>query len=433
MMPPSAPAVDALASAEGANDFLDIDRIRADFPTIRSDEIYLDSVASSLTPTAVVDAMTEYYLKYRANIHRGTYDLSMRASERYEAAVRAVAGFLGSIPEEVVFTQNATHAINLIAHTLEFRSGDEIVLTSLEHTSNMAPWVRLAHEKDLTLRWYNAGRSGHVDPDELVRLISPRTRLVTVTYVSNVLGTVLPIAEIGRACRERGVLFLVDAAQAAPHLRLNVAELQCDFLAFSGHKMLGPTGIGVLYIRHDLALSLMPGMLGGGTIDTAACRCPSLEECDLSYCSYSDLPDKWQAGTPPIAEALGLHAAIDYLGHVGLDRIAAHDHKLMTRFLDGLASVRGLDLYGPADAAQRVAILSFNLGDLPPAEVGRILNDRYRIAVRTGQHCAVNYFNDVHGSPGTGNVRASVYLYNTPEEVDRTVAALDEISTVLLR
>ncbi|NUT46958.1 MAG: cysteine desulfurase [Saccharothrix sp.] len=412
----------------------DLSALRADFPTIRPDEVFLDSVASSLTPRPVVDAMTAYYLNDRANIHRGTYDLSMRASEKFDAAVAAVAGFIGAVPQEIVLTSNTTHSINLVAHTLDFQPGDEIVLTSLEHTSNMAPWVRLAQEKDLQLRWYNAGRTGHVDADELVKLIGPKTKLVTCTAVSNVLGTMPPIAAIGKACRERGVLFLVDAAQAAPHLPLDVTELHCDFLAFSGHKMLGPTGIGVLYIRLDLATSLMPGMIGGGTLDTSACECPSLEECSLEYCSYSELPDKWQAGTPPIAEAYGLHAAIDYLREVGFDKIAAHDRVLMDRLVDGLRSVKGIDIYGPADNADRLAIVSFNIGDLHPDDVGRILNERYHIGVRTGQHCAVNYFNEVNGHAGSpGNVRASVYLYNTVEEVDRTVRAVDEIATMLLR
>jgi cysteine desulfurase/selenocysteine lyase len=407
---------------------------RADFPTITADEVYLDSVASSLTPMPVIEAMTEYYTRYRANIHRGTYDLSMRASERYDAAVRAVAGFVGAVPEEIVFTQNATHAINLVAHTLDFAEGDEIVLTSLEHTSNMAPWVRLAQTHGVNLRWYNAGAQGIVDADELIDMIGPKTKLVTLTYVSNALGTVLPVEEIGRACRERGVLFLIDAAQAAPHLRLDVTRLNCDFMAFSGHKMLGPTGIGVLYVRRDLAQELTPGMLGGGQIDTAACACPSLDECSLDYCSFNDLPDKWQAGTPPIAEAFGLHAAIDYLEAAGLETVAGHDRYLLRRLVEGLRDIRGVTVYGPDDPAEMMAIASFNVGDIPSEEIGRILNERFHIGVRTGQHCAVNYFNDQlhHGGPA-GSVRASFYLYNTVEEVDRTIGAVDQIASALVR
>jgi len=414
----------------------DIDRLanlRADFPTITADEVYLDSVASSLTPMPVIEAMTEYYTRFRANIHRGTYDLSMRASERYDTAVRAVARFIGAHPEEIVFTQNTTHSINLVAHTLQWQPGDEIVLTSLEHTSNMAPWVRLGQTHGVALKWYNAGATGVVDADTLVGMIGPRTKLVTVAYVSNALGTMLPVAEIGKACREREVLFMIDAAQAAPHVRLDVTGLNCDFMAFSGHKMLGPTGIGVLYLRRDLAYDLTPGMLGGGQIDTAACKCPSLDECSLDYCSFSDLPDKWQAGTPPIAEAFGLHAAIDYLEAVGLDAIAAHDKALMAKLVPGLRAIRGVTVYGPDDVSAFQSIVSFNLGDVPPDEVGRILNERYRIGVRTGQHCAVNYFNEQlhHGGPA-GSVRASVYLYNTDKEIDRTIGAVTEITAALV-
>ncbi|CAM2971222.1 aminotransferase class V-fold PLP-dependent enzyme [Actinomyces slackii] len=412
-----------------------LEQLRHDFPTITADsDIYLDSVASSLTPMPVVDAMTEYYTRYRANIHRGTYDLSMRASERYEDAVAAVARFINASPSEIAFTQNTTHAINIIAHTLDFTPGDEIVLTSIEHTSNMAPWVSLASAKGLELKWYNAGRDGIVDAEELAALIGPRTKLVTMTALSNVLGTVTPIEAVGKACRANGTMFMVDAAQAAPHVPLDVRRIDCDFLAFSGHKMLGPTGIGVLYIREALALEMMPGMLGGGTLDTAKCDCPSLEECSLDYCSYSELPDKWQPGTPPIAEAFGLHAAIRYIEEVGMDVIERHDRALTSRFMRSLEQIPGIDIYGPSNPEQRMAVVSFNVGDIDPNEIGRILNERYHIAVRTGQHCAVNYFNDVAGHPGSsGNVRASFYLYNTEDEVDAAASAISEISAKLIR
>jgi cysteine desulfurase/selenocysteine lyase len=414
----------------------DVEALRADFPTVAPDQIYLDSVASSLTPFPVVEAMTEYYLRFRANIHRGTYDLSMRASERFDEAVRAVAGFIGAAPEEIVFTQNTTHAINLVAHTLHFEPGDEIILSNLEHTSNLAPWVHLAKEKGLALRWYAAGRDGSFDVDEFAKLFSPRTKLVTLTYISNVLGTVVPVEEVGRLCRERGVLFLVDAAQAAPHIPIDVTRLNCDFLAFSGHKMLGPTGIGVLFIKLKHAMEMTPGMLGGGTIDTANCACPSLEECSIDYCSFSELPHKWQAGTPPIAEALGLQAAIGYLQAVGLDALADYEHGLMRRLLQGLTEIRGVDLYGPADPDLRIGIVSFNIGTIPPEEIGRILNERHGIAVRAGQHCAVNYFtfDDPQGvDHAAGNVRAGLYLYNTAAEIERFLEAVDEIAAVLIR
>ena len=357
----------------------------------------------------------------------------MRASQRYDDAVASAARFIGACPSEIAFTQNTTHAINLLARTLQFEPGDEIVLTSLEHTSNMAPWVRLADEKGLELRWYNAGRLGIVNASELIDLIGSKTKLVTMTAVSNVLGTITPFEEIGAECRDRGVLFLLDAAQAVPHISIDVKKIQCDFLAFSGHKMLGPTGIGVLYLREELARSLGPGMLGGGTLDTSACDCPSLEECSLEYCSYSELPDKWQAGTPPIAEAFGLHAAIDYLTSLGIHNISEHDRDLTTRFVSGLREIPSVDVYGPMDADERMAIVSFNIGNLHPDDVGRILNERYKIGVRTGQHCAVNYFNEVNGHSGSpGNIRASFYVYNTVEEVDKTLNAISDISKLLV-
>jgi cysteine desulfurase / selenocysteine lyase len=216
-----------------------------------------------------------------------------------------------------------------------------------------------------------------------------RTKLVTLAHVTNILGNRLPVEEIGKICRERGVLFLVDSA---PHIPLDVRRIDCDFLAFSGHKMLGPTGIGVLYIRREHAVSMTPGVLGGGTIDTTACAAPTLDGCQLSGCSFTALPDKWQAGTPPIAEALGLAAAIDYLNDVGLDAIAAHEAPLMRQMCEGLAAIPGVELYGPADPADRVAVVSFNVADYDFGQVGAVLNDRYGVAVRAGQHCALNYF-----------------------------------------
>ena len=228
-------------------------------------------------------------------------------------------------------------------------------------------------------------------------------------------------------------MYLVDACQAVPHLPIRVKDIGCDFLAFSGHKMLGPTGIGILYLKKEHAENMMPAVLGGGTINTAECHCPSLEECNIDYCTFSDLPYKWQAGTPPIAEALGLSAAVDYLNKVGMNQIMAHDQLLMSRALAGLKSIRGVDLFGPTEAVQRNAIISFNIGDLPPSEVGRILNENFKIAVRAGDHCAVNYFREVQ-IPGQawGNVRASFYLYNTVEEVDRFLSAVETIAKTCL-
>jgi cysteine desulfurase / selenocysteine lyase len=407
----------------------DLVGVRTDFPSIRDSLAYFDSVASSLTPQPVIDAMTDYYVNYRANVHRGSYDLSMRASERFDSALSTIAAFLHASTEEIVLTSNTTTAINLVATTLDFEAGDEIVLSNLEHTSNMAPWMRVANKQGVKVRWYNADRGGNFDLDEFRRLLSPRTKLVTLAHVTNILGNRLPVEEIGAICRERGVLFLVDAAQSAPHLPLNVTKINCDFLAFSGHKMLGPTGIGVLYMRREHAVSLTPGILGGGTIDTTACAAPTLDGCVLSDCSFTALPDKWQAGTPPIAEALGLAAAIDYLTAIGPERLAAHEAVLMRQLCEGLSAIDGVELYGPADPADRTAVVSFNIAGRDFGQVGQLLNDR-QVAVRAGQHCALNYFfNELHEEDKrAGNVRASVYLYNTPAEVERLVSAVADIA-----
>jgi cysteine desulfurase/selenocysteine lyase len=421
----------APAQASAGTSRLDTALLRKDFPCLSADSIYLDSVASSLTPVSVVEAMNEYYFRYRANVHRGTYDASMMASEQYEAALAKVARFIGADPEEVVFTSNATHALNLAALSLPLKAGDEIVLSTLEHTSNMAPWGLRALQADGTLRWYNPGPEGDFDIGEFVKLLNERTRIVALTYVSNVLGTVYPVESIAAACAERGILYVVDAAQAVPHRRVDVHALGCDFLAFSGHKMLGPTGIGVLYMKREHAERLMPGIVGGGTIDTRAeCRCPSIDECGPKYMTFSALPDKWQAGTPPIAEAIGLGAAVDYLDVLGIDEVHRHTQSLAADAAAGLRAIPGVQVYGPAEPERLSSIVSFNLAGIPPDEVGKMLNSRYRIAVRSGVHCALSYFMGADAVVDVpGNVRASFYLYNTPEEARRLVAAVSEIAS----
>lgn len=411
----------------------DVQKLRKDFPTIQPEAIYLDSVASSLTPLPVIEAMTDYYMRFRANVHRGSYDLSMQASERFEHAVENIAHFIGAQPEEIAITSNATHAINEVALSLDFNPGDEVVLSSMEHSSNMLPWTRLAKKFGIKLRWYNPGKMGLFDLEEFEKLLNEKTKLVSLTYVSNVLGSVVPVEEVAKLCQAHRVLYLVDACQAVPHLPIDVKKIGCDFLAFSGHKMLGPTGIGILYLKQEHAETLMPAFLGGGTINTSECHCTSLEACNIDDCTFSELPHKWLAGTPPIAEALGLSAAVDYLQAVSLEQIAQHDAHLMNRAMEGLLTIPGIDIFGPIRPEQRNSIISFNIGDLPPSEVGRILNDRFQIAVRAGDHCAINYFRDVQ-EPGmvSGNVRASFYLYTTEDEVDRFLSAVETIASMCL-
>ena len=411
----------------------DVERIRRDFPTISPDSIYLDSVASSLTPLPVIEAMTEYYMKYRANVHRGAYDLSLQASERFEHAVANIARFIGAQPEEIVVTGNATQGLNEVALSLDFEPGDEVLVSSLEHSSNILPWKRLAKKVGINLPWYKPGKTGHFDMEKFEQLLTPKTRLVALTYVSNVLGSIVPVEEVAKLCRERNILYLIDVSQAAPHLPIDVKRIGCDFLVFSGHKMLGPTGVGILYMKLEHAEMLTPAFLGGGTMNTSACQCTTLEGCSLDECTFSDLPYKWSAGTPPIAEMLGLSAAVDYLNTIGFEGIQQHDRQLMRRALTGLMAIPGIELFGPVQPEERSSILSFNIGMLPPSEVGRMLNEQFHIAVRAGDHCAVNYFRDVQelGRP-KGNVRASFYLYNTEEEVDRFLSAIETIARTCL-
>lgn len=410
---------------------MDVNRIRSDFPTLQLPEqsLYFDSVASSLTPMSVIQSMNDYYTKYRANVHRGSYDLSVQASERFEAAIQNIADFIGASTEEIVITSNTTHAINEVALTLDFEPGDEIILSSLEHSSNMVPWLRLQKKIGVNVRWYNPGKEGLFDIMEFEKLITDKTKLVTLTYVSNVLGSVIPVEEVAKLCKQRGIYYLIDAAQAVPHMSIDVKKIGCDFMAFSGHKMLGPTGIGVLYMKKEHAESLMPAFLGGGTINTAECHCTSLDSCNLDLCTFSDLPHKWLAGTPPIAETIGLSRAIEYLNGVGMSNIMNHDMALMNKALAGLKSIPGIDIFGPLQPEQRNSIISFNIASLPPSEVGRILNEKFNIAVRAGDHCAVNYFKEVTiEGQAPGNVRASFYLYNTDKEVDHLLNAVESIA-----
>jgi len=407
-----------------------LDSIRADFPSLKGSLAYFDSVASSLTPNSVIRAMVDYYENYRANVHRGSYDMSLRASEHFEQAIRTIAGLINAGEDEIVLTQNATHALNLAALTIPFDRGDEIVLSSLEHTSNTAPWVRAAGIHDLNVRWHKVDRNQAFDLDKFADLLTPRTKVVTLAHVSNVVGTIIPVEEVGALCRDREIYFVVDAAQSVPHMAVDVKAIDCDFLAFSGHKMLGPTGVGVLYVRRDHGEALVPAILGGGTIDTTSCGSPTLDSCAMEHFRFSGLPHKWQAGTPPIAETLGLAAAVDYLQTVGIDWIMEHEAALLKQMLEGLAGIPGVDMHGLPGLEGRAGIVSFNVAGLPPEEVGRILNENYNIAVRTGQHCAVSYFfDDLHDKmERPGNVRAGVYLYNTPEEVERLVTAVGEIA-----
>ncbi|XOB99628.1 cysteine desulfurase [Deinococcota bacterium DY0809b] len=394
----------------------DPEAVKRDFPIFEHhpDLVFLDSAASSQKPRAVVEATVRYYEHDHANVHRGAYGLSMRATEAYETARQRMARFLGAEADEVVFVRNATEALNLVAYAwgLEhLQGGDEILVTEMEHHANLVPWQLVAARTGARIKAVPLTAEGRLDLDAFATLLSKRTRVFAVTQMSNVLGTVNPVAELAAAARERGALVVVDGAQAAPHLPVRVRELNADFYALSGHKMLGPTGAGVLWGRRE-ALADLPPFLGGGSM---------IEEVTIERSSYAPPPQRFEAGTPAIAEAVGLGAAADYLMRLGMENVWAHDRALLEYALERLDEVPDLHLYGPR-GADRGGVIAFNLGRLHPHDLATALDER-GVAVRTGHHCA----QPLHRRLGVAaTARASFYVYNTPGDVDRLVEALLE-------
>ncbi|WP_456414272.1 cysteine desulfurase [Oceanithermus profundus] len=394
----------------------DPEAVKRDFPIFEHHEglVFLDSAASSQKPRAVTEAMTRYYEHDHANVHRGAYGLSMRATEAYETARRRMARFLGAEADEVVFVRNATEALNLVAYAwgLEhLRDGDEVLVTEMEHHANLVPWQLVAARTGARIKAVPLTAEGRLDLDAFEALLSERTRVLAVTQMSNVLGTVNPVAELAASARERGALVVIDGAQAAPHLPVRVRELNADFYALSGHKMLGPTGAGVLWGRRE-ALADLPPFLGGGSM---------IEEVTIERSTYAPPPQRFEAGTPAIAEAIGLGAAADYLMRLGMENVWAHDRALLEYALERLAEVPDLHLYGPR-GADRGGVIAFNLGRLHPHDLATALDER-GVAVRTGHHCA----QPLHRRLGVAaTARASFYVYNTPTDVDRLVEALLE-------
>jgi cysteine desulfurase/selenocysteine lyase len=408
------------------NGSLDTDKIRADFPilhrTVHGDKklVYLDNAATSQKPRQMIEAITEYYSLHNANVHRGIHVLAEEATALYEGARDKVAAFIKAPREEVIFTKNSSEALNLVANVLGWAgedhgisAGDEIVISEMEHHSNIVPWQMTAQRTGATLKWFGITDDGRLDLSNLNEVITERTKVVSVVHVSNILGTVNPVEAIVKRAHEVGALVVVDASQSAPHMPLDVTELGADFVAFTGHKMLGPTGIGVLWGRREL-LEELPPFLGGGEM---------IQTVSMESSSYAGLPYKYEAGTPPIAEAVGLGAAIDYLEAIGMANVAAHEHAITEYALKRLQEVDGLRIIGPDTAEDRGAAISFVLGDIHPHDVGQVL-DEQGIAVRVGHHCArpvcVRY-----GIPAT--TRASFYLYSTPGEVDALVEGLDKV------
>ncbi|WP_214107390.1 cysteine desulfurase [Acrocarpospora catenulata] len=417
----------------------DVERIRKDFPVLSRELpggrplVYLDSGNSSQKPVQVIDAMRDHLSLHYSNVGRAHHALGAESTEAYEAARDKVAAFVGApAREEIIFTKNASEAINLVAYAFgnplntdpRFRvgPGDEIVVTEMEHHSNIVPWQFATQRTGATLRWFGVTDEGRLNLDDLDELINERTKIVAVAHQSNVLGTVNPIAAIVARARQVGALVLVDASQSVPHKPVNVAELGADFVAFTGHKMVGPSGIGVLWGRAEL-LDAMPPFLGGGEM---------IEAVWMDHSTFAPIPHKFEAGTPPIVEAVGLAAAVDYLTEVGMPAIQDWEHHLTGYALAALSEIPELRLIGPRDLDSRGGTISFTLrnraGDpIHPHDVGQILDDVFGVAVRVGHHCA----RPLHlrfGIPAT--TRASLYLYNTTDELDALVRGLHHVQKV---
>lgn len=400
---------------------LDLDAVRADFPALAQSVhghplVYLDSAASAQRPRAVLDAVTAFYLEDNANVHRGIHELSRRATESYEAARVRVAQFLGAAdPSEVIWTRGTTEAINLVAMTwgwANLREGDEVVLSVLEHHSNIVPWQLVAARTGAQLRYVGIDDEGRLDLAELDTLLSERTRLIAVGHISNALGTINPVREIVARARRVGALVLVDGAQGAAHAVVDVQELDCDFYALSGHKLGAPMGIGALWGRREL-LEEMPPYQGGG------------EMIDMVYPDHSTwaaLPHKFEAGTPNVGGAIGMAAALDYLDALGREAIVAHEDELVRYGLERLAAVEGLRHFGPLDPAERTAVFSFELDGVHPHDVATIL-DTEGIAIRAGHHCAQLLMRRLGVAATT---RASCFVYTTTAELDRLAEGLEK-------
>jgi len=403
---------------------LNVAAIRADFPILQQQVhgkplVYLDSAATSQKPEVVIRAMETYYRQTNANVHRGVYALSEQATEQYEGERRKIQKFINAKSfREIIYTRNATEALNLVAYTwgrANIHAGDEIVSTVLEHHANIVPWQILAKEQDARLKFIRVDEEGLLRTDDLDTLITPKTKLVAATMASNVAGTLTPIRSIIERAHAVGAVCVVDAAQAAPHLPLDVQALDCDFLAFSGHKMLGPF-IGILYGKRAQLEGMKPFLTGGDMI----------REVHLDSATWNELPWKFEAGTPAIAEAIGLGAAVDYLSALGMQNVQAHEHTLTAYALEQLRALKGVRVLGPQDPTQRGGLVAFDIAGAHPHDVAQIF-DQEGVCVRAGHHCAMP-LHEQYGLAAT--TRASFYIYNTLEEVDKLVETIKKVQRV---
>ena len=400
---------------------LDVKAVRKDFPILSREVygkplVYLDNAATSQKPTQVIQALVEFYERYNSNIHRGVHALSMEATEKYEEARQKCADFIGSpSAESVALVRNTTEAINLVAQTWARQNigpGDEILISEMEHHSNLVPWQKVAQEQGALLRFIPLTSEQTLDLSGLDGLLTERTKLLTLNHMSNVLGTINPVKELAEAAHRVGAKVLIDGAQSVPHLKVDVKDLDCDFLAFSGHKMLGPTGIGALYVKHEVFEGMEPFLRGGEMV----------RQVWDDSATWNDLPLRFEAGTPNIADTIAMGAAIDYLEALGMENVRQHEIDITEYALKAFAELEDVKVFGPRDTAQRGGIVSFYSEDVHPHDIGTML-DREGIAIRTGHHCAMPLMGKL-SVPATA--RASFYVYNTEEEVDLLVSAIKE-------
>ncbi len=400
---------------------LDVASIRQEFPILSRTVngrplVYLDNAATSQKPRSVIQALTDYYEGYNSNVHRGVHTLSVEATDKYEEARVKVARFINSpSPEEVIWTRNTTEAINLVAQTwasTNLKAGDEVLLTEMEHHSNLVPWQQVAQQTGAVLRFIPITEEFTLDLTDLDRLLTSKTRLLAMTMMSNVLGTITPAKELTAAAHRVGAAVLLDAAQWVPHVPTDVQDLECDFMAFSAHKMCGPTGIGVLYAQRSVLEEMDPFLTGGEMV----------KEVWLDRADWNDLPMRFEAGTPNIADAIAMGAAVDYLSSLGMDRVRQHEVQLTGYALERFRELEEVVTYGPTDLEKRGGVVSFYASDIHPHDIGTVL-DHWGIAIRAGHHCAMPLMRKLE-VPATG--RASFYLYNTEEEVDILVDGLKE-------
>lgn len=399
--------------------------LRNDFPIFKKkingkELVYLDNASTTQKPYSVIDSITDFYTNYNSNIHRAVYQLAEEATELYEQSREKIANFINVRPEEIVFTRNTTESINLIAHSWarsNLKKDDGIVITELEHHSNIVPWQILCQEIGTRLEYVGIDENGFLDLEHMIELISSKkVKLVSLSHMSNVLGTIVPIEGIIKVAHEHGIPVIVDGAQSVPHMPINVKNIDCDFLVFSAHKMLGPTGVGVLYAKKEFLEKMRPFMGGGDMI----------KEVFKFHTNYNEVPYKFEAGTPNIADVVGFGAAIDYLEKIGMENIRRHEISLTDYALESILSLKYVTVYGPRDPKYRGGVISFNIADIHPHDLATIMND-HGIAIRSGHHCAQVLMQRLD-VPATS--RASFYIYNTKEEIDKFVNAIKEAGRI---